>query len=235
MPRVEQDACVGRRGKLVAAPEACVHGVEIGGRARHRRGEGFGCRRGLAHGGACAFGRKACRPEPRHARAVVAPAPFQVFERGEQRGAVDICRAPHGALVGRDHEGHRPARGDAQRLQPLEEALLHVGAFLAVDLDAHERAVQALCHFLVGEGLARHDAAPVAARISDRDEDEASRVARPGERLVAPPGPVDGARRALAQVGRALRAEAVGRHRRGGRGEEGGRDEGAAFDRHATR
>ena len=64
--------------------------------------------------------------------------------------------------------------------------LVDVGPLLAVDLDVDEQLVHHARGGVVLEALVRHDVAPVAGRVADREQDRLARCAWPRP---APPGP----------------------------------------------
>ncbi|MNC85252.1 hypothetical protein D3C83_08420 [compost metagenome] len=124
-------------------------------------------------------------------------------------GAAEERRA-----VGHQEHGERPAAA------PLREHgvrrlvdLVEVRPLLAVDLDVDEVAVHLRRHLGVLEGLVRHDVAPVAGGIADREQDGLAGLARGRERLRIPGMPVHRVVGVLLQVGRGLGGEAVGHGR----------------------
>ena len=90
-------------------------------------------------------------------------------------------------LIGRQEHGERPAAGLArQELMARLIDLVEVGALLAVDLDVDEELVHEARGLFVLERLVRHDVAPVARRIADRQQDRLAARARRGERFFVP-------------------------------------------------
>ena len=100
-------------------------------------------------------------------------------------------------------EKRRAFRREEHRERPAPRALrehlvrglvdlVEVRALLAVDLDVHEEAVHHRSHGGVLEALVRHDMAPVACRIADREQDRLVLAPRPLQRLWAPWVPIHG-------------------------------------------
>ena len=62
------------------------------------------------------------------------------------------------------------------------------------------------------EAFMRHDVAPMAGRIADREEDRFVSVARLGERRVAPGAPMHGIVAVLLQIGAGLASQLITAH-----------------------
>ncbi len=133
---------------------------------------------------------------------------------GERRHAVPVLvgvvgAAVERAAVGRQPHRHRPAAAAGQRLHRLHVDRVDVGPFLAVDLHVHEQPVHDVGRCVVLERLVRHDVAPVARRVADREEDRLVLVARLREGLVAPRIPVDRVVAVLVEVRAGLVGQAI--------------------------
>ena len=89
-----------------------------------------------------------------------------------------------------------------------------VRALLAVDLDVDEMAVHEFRDPGVLEAFVRHDMAPVACGITDRQKYGPIRRLGFGQRLGPPAVPVDGIVGMLEKIGAGLFAEAVAGHGR---------------------
>src|SRR6267154_597913 len=87
--------------------------------------------------------------------------------------------------------------------------LVDVGALLAIDFDVDEEFVHHLGGCFVLEALVRHYVAPVARRISDREQDRAVAALGLCERLWSPWPPVDRVMLVLKQVGAGLACKAI--------------------------
>ena len=115
---------------------------------------------------------------------------------GECRAAVarllrEVRAAPHRLARGRQEHRERPAALLAEQMQRVHVDLVDVGPLLAVDLDADEQLVHHARRRLVLEALVRHHMAPVAGRVSDREQDRLVRAASPRR---APPVPTRASR-----------------------------------------
>ena len=125
-----------------------------------------------------------------------------------------IRAAEEGPLIrGTQEHGQRPAAriGRDHLLRRLVD-LVEVGPLLAVDLDVHEQAVHHSRGRGVLEGLVRHDVAPVAGRIADRQQDGLVLPLRQRERLLAPRIPIDRIIRVLQEIRAGFRREAIALH-----------------------
>ena len=106
--------------------------------------------------------------------------------------------------IRREEDAHRPAARAGRGLDERHVNLVHVGALLAVHLDADEVAVERGGGGFGLEGFAFHDVAPMAGGVADAEEDGLALGARLGERLIAPREPVHGIVRVLEEIGRLL-------------------------------
>ena len=111
----------------------------------------------------------------------------------ERRAAVarvlgEIGAAPEGLGVGREEHGERPTAVFAELVQRGHVDGIDVGALLAVHLDVDEEVVHHRSGLIVLEALMRHDVAPMAGGIADREQDRLARPLGLSERL-RPPGP----------------------------------------------
>ena len=146
---------------------------------------------------------------------VVATGAPDLVDAGQQVGEAEHAAAGHlrevGAAeerptVGHEEDRHRPPALAGHGLDGVHVDGVDVGSFLAVDLHADEALVHQRGGRVVLEGLVRHDVAPVAGRVTHREQHGAVLGPRPLERLVAPRVPVDRVVRVLAEV----RARLVG-------------------------
>ena len=113
--------------------------------------------------------------------------------------------AKYVAPCGRREHRERPAQVRRERARGGEVAGVDLGMLLAVDLDRDQVLVEVRRDLGVAEALARHDVAPVAGRVADRDHHRHVAPLGLGERLLAPRPPVDRVAGVAAQV-RAHRA-----------------------------
>ena len=104
------------------------------------------------------------------------------------RGLREISAAPHRLALRRQKHGQRPAALLAQMMQRRHIDLVDVGPLLAVDFDVHEQLVHHVGGRLVLEALVRHDVAPVAGGVADRQQDRLTAAPGLGQRL-RPPRP----------------------------------------------
>ena len=114
----------------------------------------------------------------------------------ERRPAPGCGRREVGAAVERlerrrQPHAHRPAAAAGGGLHEGHVDAVDVGPLLAIDLDADELAVQHLRGGRVVERLVRHDVAPVAGGVADRQEDRHARGRAPPR---TPPRPRDTSR-----------------------------------------
>ena len=144
-----------------------------------------------------------------------APRLVDGLEHGDEpRHAVtlllgEVRSAEERSAVGVDEHGHRPPAATGHCLHRLHVDAVDVGPFLAVDLHADDQAVHHRRHVRVLEALVRHDVAPVARRVADREEHRLVLGACLLERLVAPRVPVDGVVGVLAEIRARLAGEAI--------------------------
>ena len=112
--------------------------------------------------------------------------------------------------LGREEHRQRPSAAPGDHLHRFHIDVVEVGALLAIDLDGDEILVHQARDAFVLERLALHHVAPMARRISDRQQD--GFVFRFGarERLLAPRIPIDGIVGVLAQIGALLVDQSIG-------------------------
>ena len=99
-----------------------------------------------------------------------------------------------------------------KRMQRAHVDGVDVGPLLAVDLDVHEQVVHHAGRRVVLEALVRHDVAPVAGGIADRQQDRLAGALGLGQGLRSPGPPVDGVVLVLQEIGARLLAETVLAH-----------------------
>ena len=145
--------------------------------------------------------RETSRRTLRKARAAVAG-------RGREIGA-----APERARLAVEEHGQWPAALLAKAVQGAHVDGVDVGALLAVDLDVDEQLVHDRGDGRILEALVRHDVAPVAGGVADREQDGFARSLGLGQRPGAPRPPVDRVVLVLQQIGAGLAGEAVLAHR----------------------
>ena len=143
--------------------------------------------------------------KPRHQRIAVLADAIRLFAEqprklaqhiGERRAAVarflwKVRAAPNRLARGRQEHRERPAALLAEEMQRVHVDLVDVGPLLAIDLDADEQLVHHARRRLVLEALVRHHVAPVAGRVSDREQDRLAKPLGLVERLRPPLAPVD--------------------------------------------
>ena len=121
-----------------------------------------------------------------------------------------IGAAKEGCAFGREEHREGPAaRALREHLVRRLVDLVQVGPLLAIDLDADEEAVHHRGHGRIFEALVRHDMAPVAGRIADRQQNRLVFTTRPLQRLLSPGIPVHGVAGMLLEVGRGFLREAI--------------------------
>ena len=160
-----------------------------------------GCRERVGRAGA-----RCSRPSPAP-RGRPARRAQHVDERRAGRSAPasgNRCRPRTARASGVEEHGERPAALLAQAMQRAHVDRVDVGPLLAVDLDVDEQLVHHRRRRVVLEALVRHDVAPVAGGIADRQQDRLAVALRLGQRLRAPGPPVDGIFLVLQQVGARL-------------------------------
>ena len=148
-------------------------------------------------------------------RALVAPRRVDGVEHlRERRPSPTRRRRPVGAAeerraVGREEHRHRPAALLAHRMQRRHVERVDVRPLLAIDLDVDEQLVHQRRDRRVLERLVRHDVAPVAGGVADRQQDRAVAALRLRERLGSPRPPMDRVAGVLQQIGRGRAGEPV--------------------------
>ena len=121
----------------------------------------------------------------------------------------EIGAAPERLGVRGEEHGERPPALLAELVQRAHIDRVDVGTLLAVDLDVDEQLVHHPRRPLVLEALMRHDVAPMAGGIADREQDGLARRPRLGERRLAPRAPMHGIVFVLEEIGARLLPEAV--------------------------
>ncbi len=127
----------------------------------------------------------------------------------EPRRRRKIGAAPERRAFGRQHHGQRPAALLAHGVQGRHVDLVDVGPFLAVDLDADEAGVHDFRHRLVLEAFMRHDVAPMAGGVADREQDRQVAGLGLGQCRRSPDPPVHRVVPVLPQIGRGGRAQHI--------------------------
>jgi hypothetical protein len=112
-------------------------------------------------------------------------------------------------LGGREHV-QGPAAAAVQTLHVLHVQRVHIGSFLAVDLDADQAGVHVRGGVGVRKGFVLHDVAPMAGRVPDRHQHRHLAAGGLGEGLVAPRPPVHGIGGVLQKVRGQLGSQAMG-------------------------
>ncbi len=105
------------------------------------------------------------------------------------RGLREIRAAPERLALRSQEHRQRPATLLAQMMQSRHVNLVDVGPLLAVDFDVDEQLVHHVRGCLILEALVRHDVAPVAGRIADRQQDRFAGRLRLRERVGSPRPP----------------------------------------------
>ena len=121
----------------------------------------------------------------------------------------EVGAAEEGLAIGGEPHAHRPPSTPGEELYGRHVDRVDVGSLLPVDLDRHVSRVQQARDLDVLEGLALHDVAPVAGRVTDREEHGPAGAARHLEGLVAPWVPVHRVVGVLLEVRAALQREPV--------------------------
>ena len=125
------------------------------------------------------------------------------------RGIGEVGAAPERLAVGRAEHGERPAALFPQDMQRLHVDGVDVGALLAIDLDVDEQLVHHRRDLRRFEALVRHDMAPMAGGIADREQDRPVGAPGLGQRLLAPRPPMNGIFGMLQQIGAGLGTQAI--------------------------
>ena len=218
VPRAHEELQGHRRGELGSPAKAAVRGLERGGQA------GDGCIElsALDIGPARLDIELVAEVRPKLPPLLddlVATVAVRLGDRAQHPRETGHPVAVIGREVGaaeerlerrRQEDAHRPAAAAGQGLDRGHVDVVEVGPLLAVDLDRHEVAVQLVGDGGAFEGLVRHDVAPVAGRIADREEDRLVFGACPVESLSSPRIPVDGVLSMLEEVRARLGGESVG-------------------------
>ena len=189
-PRRRQSSRSVGCGNFGAPPKPPNCAIEAGAQVADQRGHRR--RRTERPGGPPA--PAACAPSAftTSASCAAISARFSLPERGDalakigkRRHAVarllrKVGAAEERRAVGREEHGQRPAAGALrEHLVRALVDLVEVGPLLAVDLDVDEQAVHHRGDRRVLEALVRHDVAPVARRVADREQDRLVLAARP--------------------------------------------------------
>jgi len=113
-------------------------------------------------------------------------------------------------ILRRQEHSQRPAAA-APRESLMRELvdLVDIWPLFAIDLDIDVQRVHHARGCFVFEAFVRHDVAPVAGGVADREQDRLVRRARGGERLVGPRPPVDRIVRVLAKIRAGFARESV--------------------------
>ncbi len=196
-----------RRRELRRTAESAVHRVEFGAQPGNRPGQHLFVQNGLRERGALR-GQLLHHPGGGLADLLAATCPRllhrvqQLPERrhaGHRRGRVVGPAVERFAVRGKE-AGHRPAALPGHRLGGLHVDRVDVRPLLAVHLDVHEVLVHHPGGLRVLERFVRHDVAPVAGRVADRQQHRHVPPPRLGERLGRPRPPVDRVVGVLEQV-----------------------------------
>ena len=191
--------------RIVGIEERRGGGIElVGGQGLRGRLGGKSTRHGIGH-----FGQPAVHPGRHLVDFVAAVRPGRRYGREHLRecGQVssrrgrEIGAGVEGAAARGGEDRHRPAALSGHRLQRVHVIGVDVRQFLAVDLHGHEPVVHQRRDCFVLEGFVRHDMAPVAGGVADRDEEGDVTAGRLGEGFLRPHPPVHGIVRVRAQVG----------------------------------
>ncbi len=214
----QQELDCHRRRELGRAAESAVLLVVLTGQPEERPGELRLTRHALAALGEGALGEVAddARGDLADLVPAIGPGRRHSFEDLTEGGQAvpgigrEVRTEVEGFGVGGQEDGHRPPALAGRGLDRLHVHGVHVGSFLAVDLDVHEVIVHVRRRDLVLEGLVRHDVAPVARGVPHAQQD--GHVAPSGllESRGLPRPPVDRVVRVLKEVrGRGVR-ESIG-------------------------
>jgi hypothetical protein len=113
----------------------------------------------------------------------------------------EVGAAPDRLAAWRQEHGQRPAALLAEMMQRVHVDLIDVGAFLAIDFDVDEEIVHHARGRFVLEAFMRHDVAPVAGGVADREQDRLVGARRFRQRGRSPGPPVDRIVLVLQQIG----------------------------------
>ena len=164
--------------KLRRAGEAAVDRVERLGQALRRLGHECG-RQGLGTGRRGETGKRVLERGgvARDPLPILAPDPRDGLEHlGEAGPAVarfrrEVGAAPKRLAGGRQEHGERPAALLPEQGERVLIDLIEIRPLLPVHLDADEMLVHQRRDLRVLEALVRHDVAPMAGGIADREQD----------------------------------------------------------------
>ena len=192
-------------GRIVRIEQRCGGGIElVGGQGLRGRLGGEGTGHGIGH-----LGQPAVHPGGHLVDLVAAVRPRRRYgrehlrERGQiaTRRGREVSAGVEGATGRCGEDRHRPSALASHRLQGVHVVGVDVRQFLTVDLHGHEPVVHHRGDRFVLEGFVRHDMAPVAGGVADRDEEGDVTAGRLGEGFLRPHPPVHGIVRVRAQVG----------------------------------
>ena len=127
----------------------------------------------------------------------------EVFEADAAVGVFggEVGAAEEGFEVGGEEDGHGPAAAAGGGLNVGHVGEVDVGALFAVDFDGDEVVIDVSGDFLVLEGFAFHDVAPVAGGVAGGEEERFVFIAGFFEGGIAPGEPVHGVVSVLEEVG----------------------------------
>ena len=220
---LKQEVQLRRARELRRAAESAVPPVERlreardAGVDRLRAGHGRRSRRSVRTAG-LAEPRDELRRRLAHPRPLVPPGARELLQHLDEtrppppRRRRKVGAAVERLAVRRQPHAHRPPAGAGRGLDEHHVHAVDVRPLLAVELDGDEIAVEHVRDAPVLERLVRHDVAPVARRVADREEDRLVLAPRCRERLVAPRIPVHRIVGVLQQIGTALARQPVRHH-----------------------
>ena len=205
-----------RLWKFRCAPDAAIDGID----RLHHAGSEVG-ERGVRGGRGSAARHLRLQPCPQYISVLADFARLRVIEvrhllqdlyegrAPEPRVLREIGTAPEGLGACREEHCERPAALLAERMQRAHIDRVHVGALLAIHLDVDEEVVHHRGGGVVLEALMRHDVAPMAGGVADREQDGLARMLGFGQRLRPPRPPMHRVVLVLQQVGARLAPEPV--------------------------
>ena len=120
-----------------------------------------------------------------------------------------ICAAPKGRTVRVKKHGQRPAALLAHHRQGGHVNIIEIGALFTVQLDAHIMSVHQRRDLIVFKTLMRHDMAPVARGVADRQQHRHITPPRLVKNRLFPRLPVNRICHVLAQIRAGGRAQPV--------------------------